>query len=239
MAQKKMGKRVLTPEELEIAVATVAHVVLGGEHRLDYEGLADIGSDLVEYVEGSEVKFSFDPTVLLDRTKGVAGDKRVTQHPIYGVCYDEGAGLQTFYDVEYMGGGGEDAIHIMEGQNHERRLQVGRWLAEHWPDEDQRMFHQMYLDAVYPIDWEDDENPETQATLGRIDLAIAVIEAGGACTICGVEPKTKGGHIDHIIGCEVVSVGMWMQWHERPDEDGGPSLAEVVAAAENQIARMQ
>lgn len=231
---RRRRRRKLTIEEMQIATQTIAEMIVHSGIDLDYSGLADIGQYLVE----SEAKFSFKPEGMLDRAKTPGGDGRAINHPIYGVCYDEGAGLQTFYDVEYLGGSGKDTLHIGQGQAHERRLEAGRWLQKHWPDEDQKMFHQMYLDAIYPIDWEDEENPDTIATIGRIELAMAVIEAGGACTICSVEPYAKG-EVMHAIGCECVSAGMWAAWHERYDEDGEPTLGQIVAAAEAQIARMQ
>lgn len=161
-------------------------------------------------------------------------DDNCYQHPLAGCGYVWSDDYQSFH-IKDPGRGGDDRdITIQQGQKVHRRLEAGDWLAETQPEPILRMIHQGYIDQVYPLDFSG-EGPESEQLIERVDMANSVMDAGGACTICGVEPGPDG--IDHRIGCE------WTSWllHSllKMDGDGEESLRSVVRRALDQIERMQ
>ena len=144
-----------------------------------------------------------------------------------------GEDFQSCHTKDPGKGGSEDDLAIETGQKVHRRLEMGDWLTKTQPEPIKRMIHQGFIDQVYPLEFEGDD-PEVVQRNERIDMANSVMDAGGACTICGVEPVD--GDIDHRVGCE------WISWllHSLLKEagDGEPSLRTVVKRALEQIDRM-
>lgn len=116
------------------------------------------------------------------------------------------------------------------------RCELGAWLTKMHPEPEHQFLNHLFVDAVFPPDFEDVEDAEGQAMLHRIDLAQSVIDAGGACTTCGA-PNVDGS-VNHAVGCEVMS---WMLFcvTKALAREHEPSLSEVVDAAIRQIERMQ
>lgn len=160
-------------------------------------------------------------------------DSSVFQHPLKGCAYQWSDDYQSFHVREVGKGSDDDDLVLTEGQKMHRRLEAGDWLAKTQPEPILRMIHQGFIDQFYPLDFEGD-GPETEQLIERVDMANSVMDAGGACTICGVEPGPDG--IDHRIGCE------WTSWllHSllKMKDDDGDSLRTVVRRALDQIERM-
>lgn len=161
-------------------------------------------------------------------------DDRVFQHPIKGfvIRYDDQLACNTT-DI-----GGEPGrskgiyfgVEVFRG-----RCELGTWLTEQHPDDEHKLVNHLFVEAVFPIDFDNNDNTETQASLHRVDLAQANIDAGGACTICG---QSNDGGVDHLVGCEVMSWLMYLM-AQTITAHREPTLGEVVRAAEQQIARMK
>lgn len=123
----------------------------------------------------------------------------------------------------------------------ERRLQMGTWMREQNPGNEHMLPQQIFLEMLDPVPYDEifddtEETPEGQAILEQIDMAMAVIGAGGACTVCGAEQHD--GHVHHELGCYLPGFAIWRMLHPE-DQDRTPSLAMVIQAAQEQIARMQ
>jgi len=130
---------------------------------------------------------------------------------------------------------------VHEGRAINRRLKMGEWLRLLKPSNEELLTQQVFLEMLDPVPYDElfddtEETPEGQAVLEQVDMAAAVMEAGGACTICGIEPVE--GHVQHKVGCYFPGFMIWRVLHPE-DADRTPSLSMVIQAAQEQIARMQ
>jgi hypothetical protein len=164
-----------------------------------------------------------------DRPLHPDGRDFIYQHPIRGVVWQLTNVDYVAYAKDLGKGSSED------DRPFRKRLQLGDWLVEQMPDNKHRLVHQMFIDAIYEPDFEGD-SIEAEQLRERVDMAHSVMEAGGACTNCGVEPLDE--YVDHRVGCEVMSWALWNVMHQMLDADGEPSLADVVRDAQQQIERM-
>jgi hypothetical protein len=165
-----------------------------------------------------------------DRPLHPDGMNFVYQHPIKGcVCQLTDADYVA-YATDYRQGTSDD------DRPFRTRLELGDWLVKQMPDIKHRVVHQLFIDAIYKPDFEGD-SIEAEQLRERVDMAQSVMDAGGACTYCGVEPDGDK-YVDHRVGCEVVSWALWSVMHQVLNPDGEPSLADVVRDAEAQIERM-
>jgi hypothetical protein len=130
---------------------------------------------------------------------------------------------------------------IYDPNPRKRRMKLGAWLADKRPDEAEDMVAQVFIDQLNPLPFDEifddiEDTPEGGALLEAVDMAISVINEGGSCTNCGVEPDADR-YIRHTRGCIVPSYLMWRLLNPE-DQDRSPSLAQVVQAAKDQIAKM-
>lgn len=160
------------------------------------------------------------------------------QHPIKGyvvrypdvmACFANDMGQQySDNDTQiYVG------VEVFRARN-----ELGTWLTMCHPDEKHKLLNHLFVEEVFPCDFEGEDQGDQQALLGRIDMTGSVMEAGGACTICGA-PNDPDQGVDHLVGCEYMSWMMFVIAKQITDAAGEPTLAEVVRAANEQIARMQ
>jgi hypothetical protein len=162
-------------------------------------------------------------------------DENLFLHPIEGCVYKHlGDHIMCFVRDPGVGPSDDDTTIYVGVEVFRSRCELGAWLEEQHPAEDDiknKVINHLFVEAVFPIEFEDQDKAETQASLGRVDMANSVMAAGGACTICGQQD-------DHLIGCEYMS---WLMYVAAQAVTGGnePSLPDVVRAAEQQIARMQ
>lgn len=168
-------------------------------------------------------------------------DDRLFQHPIKGCVFDDKVDRLSCFANDAGERRSEDDIDIYVGvEVHRSRVELGLWLEKQHPAEDNiknKVLNHLFVEAVFPIEFEEHDKAETQASLKRVDLAQSVIDAGGACTICGA-PNDPHHGVDHLIGCEYMS---WLMYVAAlaVTADREPTLDEVVRSAEQQIARMQ
>jgi hypothetical protein len=114
------------------------------------------------------------------------------------------------------------------------RLEVGDYLKMLYPSKGHDLPSQMFIDAITPLDFGGDpEDLAVQQLWERVDMAVAVMGVGGACTSCGAEPRNK--EVTHRRGCEVLSA---MLWKAMQIEDEEPTLEQVIQQAKDQIDRM-
>lgn len=175
---------------------------------------------------------------MTDRPLHPDGRDGVFNHPVKGCVIMRRGDEYLWGFVEDFGQGhNDDDAQIYVGVEVFRaRCELGAWLTKMHPDPDMKLINHLFVDAIFPPDFEDTEDPEGQALLQRIDLAQSVIDAGGGCTTCGA--PNAGGGVDHAVGCEVMS---WMMFcvTKALAREHEPSLSEVVDAAIRQIERMQ
>lgn len=173
---------------------------------------------------------------LTDRPLHPTGDEDVFQHPIKGfVIKKDDRMLCRVNDIGRSGDPGDLGIYVGV-EVFRARNELGTWLTEQHPDPKHKLLNHLFVEAIFPCDFSGDD-AGSRAVLGRVDLATSVIDAGGACTVCGAQ--NDDGSIDHLVGCEYMSWMMYQVAKRIVDAAGEPSLAEVVQAAHEQIARMQ
>jgi hypothetical protein len=177
---------------------------------------------------------------MTDRPLHPWNDDRLFQHPIRGFVIRDMEQLRCFANDIPKGANqfksSDDDTDIYLGVELFRsRCELGAWLTERHPRDEHRLINHMFVEEVFPSEFEG-ESAETMALLGRVDMAQDVMDAGGACTIC--EAPNVDGDVDHVVGCEYLSWLMYRLATAIRDADGEPSLAEVVRAAHEQIARM-
>jgi hypothetical protein len=148
------------------------------------------------------------------------------QHPIQGCVWKHDHKRIGCY-IKDVGKGSDKRDRQVDN-----RYELGAWLNETQPDESLYLVHQGFIDAVYPVEF-DQDTPEGRVMAERIGLATAVIDAGGACTLCSAEPDEEP---PHRLGCEILSLLLHLA--TKPDEASEDSLAAVVRRANEQIARM-
>lgn len=163
-------------------------------------------------------------------------------HPIEGCVYKHlGDHIMCFVRDPGVGPSDDDVVIYIGVEVFRRRVELGLWLERQHPTEDDfknKLLNHLFVEAVFPIEFEEHEKAETQASLKRVDMAQSVMDAGGACTICEAQPDPTNGGIDHLIGCEYMSWLMYVA-AQAVTADREPTLGEVVRSAEEQIARMQ
>jgi hypothetical protein len=158
------------------------------------------------------------------------GDQRVFQHPIKGCVWAVTNADYVAYAKDVGEGSSEDDLGFR------KRLQLGDWLVDRMPDPKHRITHQLFIDAIFKPPFGEDSQ-EGQQLLERVDMAQSVMDAGGACTSCGVEPLDE--FVDHRVGCEYVSFQLWALTQEAEKAINEPSLDQVVRDAQAQIERMR
>lgn len=131
---------------------------------------------------------------------------------------------------------------MRDSQQRKRRLEVGKWLDKVRPDDSENMIKQVFIDTIEPLPFEEfyddvEDTEEGNAMFEALDMAASVLNEGGACLECDVEPNDEK-FVDHKVGCRLVAFMLWRAFHpEGPDR--APSMEMVVKAAKEQIARMQ
>lgn len=163
-------------------------------------------------------------------------NEMIFQHPIKG-CVVRNFDVLACFVNDVNGKHHDNDSQVYVGVEVFRaRNELGTWLTERHPDDKHKLLNHLFVEDVFPCDFTLD-NAESRALLGRIDMANSVIEAGGACTICGAQ--NDDGSVDHLVGCEYMSWMMYLVAKRITDAAGEPSLSEVVRSAHEQIARMQ
>lgn len=170
---------------------------------------------------------------MTDRPLHPDGEETIFQHPIKGCVYDEDDRLWCCVEDVDEGDHPDDRMIYLGVEVHRGRCQLGAWLTKIHPD--QKFLNHMFVEVIRPVDFEG-ESAESIASLGRIDTAQSVIDAGGGCTIC--EAPNVDGEVEHVVGCEVMSWVIHMVTQQILDADGEPTLSDVVRSANEQIARM-
>src|SRR5262252_7473350 len=165
------------------------------------------------------------------------GQDAIFQHPIKGAVFVPDGDRMYALVNDWGGGVDDDDKAIYHGvETFRGRCELGAWLTERFPDPKYKIVNHAFVEAIRPIDFNDEESAETVAAMQRIDMAMSVQQAGGACTICGA--PNEDGTVDHVVGCEVMSRFMHVMTQQILDADGEPSLEDVVRAANEQIERM-
>jgi len=147
----------------------------------------------------------------------------------------------------------DDALHgdyvvIQRSMLKDRRLELGAWLTNVRPSEDDDVLSQFFIDQIEPLPFEEffddvEDTPEGSAMFEAMDMAAGVLNEGGGCTECGAnleddESFYEDGSIRHKRGCRLPSFMMWRMLHQE-DQDRTPSMGQVIKAALDQIARMK
>lgn len=160
------------------------------------------------------------------------------QHPIKGFIIQHPDTVRCrVNDFDNLMGDTRDTNIYVGVEVFRARNELGTWLTECHPDPKHKLLNHLFVEEVFPCDFEGEDSGQQQALLGRIDMTNSVMEAGGACTICGA-PNDEG-HVDHLVGCEYMSWMLFVIAKQITDAAGEPTLAEVVRSAHEQIARMQ
>ena len=129
---------------------------------------------------------------------------------------------------------------IQESNQRKRRLLLGAFLDGQRP-QDERFVEQFLVDMAEPLPFDEfyddvEKTAEGDALFEALDMAQSVMAEGGACIECDAEAD-EDGNVDHKVGCRVISWIMWRMVHPE-EQDRQPSMAMVIKAAEDQIARM-
>lgn len=162
----------------------------------------------------------------------------VFQHPIKGCVYRELDRMWCCVEDYNQGEHPDDILVYVGVEVFRSRCELGAWLTERHPDDKHKILNHLFVEAMFPIKFEDEESAETQASLQRVDMAQDVINAGGACTICAA-PNDPDEGVNHIVGCELMSWLMYRIAVTLLEADGEPTLEDVVRSAHEQIERMQ
>jgi hypothetical protein len=167
--------------------------------------------------------------------------------PLYVMKYSDEIWLGFTKEPKRMG----DVTGIYEemisnGRAIKRRLKLGEWLDQQKSDPREMINKILFVESVDEVPYDEifddtEETPEGQAILEQVDMAIAVIDAGGGCTVCDaqpvIDPESSEKSVTHKMGCYLPGFSIWRMLHPE-DVDRTPSLAMVIQAANEQIARM-